>query len=86
MPDARFVQRKIYQMPETLHASVQRVRFHNTETGWTVLVAIRDDTHEAVTIMYQRYVNNAGVFPVFPYEWAPKADSNVFAIAGTMWW
>lgn len=42
-------------MPETLHASVQRVRFHNAETGWTVLVALRDDTNEAVTIV--------GVFP-----------------------
>jgi exodeoxyribonuclease V alpha subunit len=42
-------------MPETLHASVQRVRFHNAESGWTVLVGLRDDTHEAVTIV--------GVFP-----------------------
>ncbi|HEV7765925.1 MAG TPA: ATP-dependent RecD-like DNA helicase [Thermoanaerobaculia bacterium] len=42
-------------MPETLNATIQRIRFHNTESGWTVLVAIRDDTHEAVTIV--------GVFP-----------------------
>jgi exodeoxyribonuclease V alpha subunit len=42
-------------MSETLQASVQRVRFHNAETGWTVLVAVREDTHEAVTIV--------GVFP-----------------------
>jgi exodeoxyribonuclease V alpha subunit len=55
MPNARFVQRKLCAMPETLHASVQRVRFHNTETGWTVLVALRDDTHETVTVV--------GVFP-----------------------
>jgi exodeoxyribonuclease V alpha subunit len=38
-------------MPETLQANVERVRFHNSESGWTVLVAIREDTHEAVTIV-----------------------------------
>jgi exodeoxyribonuclease V alpha subunit len=38
-------------MPETLQANVQRVRFHNSESGWTVLVALREDTHEAVTIV-----------------------------------
>jgi exodeoxyribonuclease V alpha subunit len=42
-------------MPETLQANVQRVRFHNTESGWTVLVAVREDTYETVTIV--------GVFP-----------------------
>ncbi len=42
-------------MPEILRASVDRIRFHNAESGWTVLVALRDDTHEAVTIV--------GVFP-----------------------
>src|SRR5687768_18602341 len=42
-------------MPETLQASVQRIRFHNSESGWTVLVALREDTHEAVTVV--------GVFP-----------------------
>jgi exodeoxyribonuclease V alpha subunit len=42
-------------MPETLQANVQRVRFHNTESGWTVLVATREDTYEMVTIV--------GVFP-----------------------
>ncbi|HEU4886376.1 MAG TPA: ATP-dependent RecD-like DNA helicase, partial [Thermoanaerobaculia bacterium] len=42
-------------MPETLQANVQRIRFHNTESGWTVLVALREDTYEAVTIV--------GVFP-----------------------
>jgi exodeoxyribonuclease V alpha subunit len=42
-------------MPETLQANVQRVRFHNSESGWTVLVALREDTHELVTIV--------GVFP-----------------------
>ncbi|HYC61790.1 MAG TPA: ATP-dependent RecD-like DNA helicase [Thermoanaerobaculia bacterium] len=38
-------------MPETLHASVDRIRFHNPESGWTVLVALREDTREAVTIV-----------------------------------
>lgn len=42
-------------MPETLQATVQRIRFHNRETGWTVLVAFREATYEAVTIV--------GVFP-----------------------
>jgi exodeoxyribonuclease V alpha subunit len=42
-------------MPETLQASVQRVRFHNAETGWTVLVALDEVTRDAVTIV--------GVFP-----------------------
>ena len=48
-------------MPETLQASVQRVRFHNAETGWTVLVAVQDATHEAVTIV--------GVFPEVQEQW-----------------
>jgi len=42
-------------MSETLHATVQRVRFHNAESGWSVVAAVRDDTHEAITIV--------GVFP-----------------------
>jgi exodeoxyribonuclease V alpha subunit len=42
-------------MPETFRGTVQRVRFHNAESGWTVLVAMNDDTHDAETIV--------GVFP-----------------------
>ena len=42
-------------MPETLRGNVERIRFHNPESGWTVLVAVRDDTREAVTVV--------GVFP-----------------------
>jgi len=38
-------------MAETLHATVQRIRFHNAETGFTVLVALDETTHEELTIV-----------------------------------
>ena len=38
-------------MSETIQASVQRVRFHGAETGFTVLIALREETHEEVTIV-----------------------------------
>jgi exodeoxyribonuclease V alpha subunit len=44
-------------VPEQLHATVRRVRFHNRDTGFTVLLARRDDTREEVTIV--------GSFPHF---------------------
>jgi hypothetical protein len=43
-------------------------------------------THEAVTLQFQRYVLGDAAYPVYPYEWVPKADTYVFSIAGTMWW
>lgn len=39
------------RMPERIEATVQRVRFHNRETGFTVLLARRDDTREELTIV-----------------------------------
>jgi len=39
------------EMAETLHATVRRIRFHKPETGFTVLLATRDDTREVVTIV-----------------------------------
>lgn len=42
-------------MSATLHGTVQRVRFHNPESGWTVLTALHEETSELVTIV--------GVFP-----------------------
>ncbi len=38
-------------MPETIQATVVRVRFHNTDTGFTVLVAAREESHEELTII-----------------------------------
>ncbi len=38
-------------MPERLEATVRRVRFHNRETGFTVLIGRRDDPYEDVTIV-----------------------------------
>jgi exodeoxyribonuclease V alpha subunit len=43
-------------MPERLEATVRRVRFHNRETGFTVLTVRRDDTREEVTVV--------GAFPL----------------------
>jgi len=43
-------------------------------------------THEAVTLMYQHYFLGDAAYPIFPYQWLPKADSDVVSIAGTMWW
>lgn len=43
-------------------------------------------THEAITVMYQRYFLGEAAYAVYPYQWVPKADANVFSIAGTMWW
>jgi hypothetical protein len=43
-------------------------------------------THEAITLMYQHYFLGEAAYPIFPYQWLPKADSNVLSIAGTMWW
>jgi exodeoxyribonuclease V alpha subunit len=44
-------------MHERIEATVRRVRFHNQETGFTVLTARRDDTREELTIV--------GSFPLF---------------------
>ena len=43
-------------------------------------------THEAVTIVYQHYILGSATYPVYPYEWVGKADSDVLAVSGTMWW
>ena len=43
-------------------------------------------THEAITVMYQHYFLGSEAYPVFPYEWVAKADPDVLAISGTMWW
>jgi hypothetical protein len=43
-------------------------------------------THEAITVMYQRYFLGESAESVYPYQWLPKADANVFSVAGTMWW
>lgn len=44
-------------MAERIEATVRRVRFHSRETGFTVLIAHRDDTKEELTIV--------GSFPLF---------------------
>lgn len=38
-------------MPERIEATVRRVRFHDRESGFTVLLARRDDTREEMTIV-----------------------------------
>lgn len=38
-------------MPEELHATVHRIRFHNPETGFTVLIAIDESSQEELTIV-----------------------------------
>jgi hypothetical protein len=43
-------------------------------------------THEAITVIYSRYFNGNGAYPPFPYQWVPKADSNMIGLSGTMWW
>lgn len=43
-------------------------------------------THEAITVMYQHYFLGSAAYPVFPYEWVAKADPDLLAISGTMWW
>ncbi|HEX7140303.1 MAG TPA: ATP-dependent RecD-like DNA helicase [Vicinamibacterales bacterium] len=35
-------------MPETIHVTVRRVHFHNTETGFTVAIGVRDGSGEEV--------------------------------------
>lgn len=42
-------------MPERLQATIQRVRFRNAQSGFTVLVAMREDNGEPVVIV--------GIFP-----------------------
>ncbi|HEX6087457.1 MAG TPA: ATP-dependent RecD-like DNA helicase [Thermoanaerobaculia bacterium] len=55
-------------MPERIEATVRRVRFHNRETGFTVLTARRDDTREDVTIV--------GSFPLFDSDEAIVASGD----------
>jgi hypothetical protein len=43
-------------------------------------------THEAITVNYSHYVNGIGAYPQFPYQWLPKADTDLIGLAGTMWW
>jgi hypothetical protein len=43
-------------------------------------------THETVTLMYQHYWLGSGAYPPYPYQWLPKADSNLLSIYATMWW
>jgi exodeoxyribonuclease V alpha subunit len=38
-------------MPERIEATVHRIRFHNQETGWTVFVAVADQSRESVTVV-----------------------------------
>jgi exodeoxyribonuclease V alpha subunit len=38
-------------MPERIQATVQRIRYHNRETGWTVLVAAHEESREELTIV-----------------------------------
>jgi exodeoxyribonuclease V alpha subunit len=38
-------------MSERIQATVQRVRFHNRETGWSVLVAVSEESREELTIV-----------------------------------
>ncbi|MCU1349885.1 MAG: helicase, RecD/TraA family [Acidobacteria bacterium] len=38
-------------MPETIHATVQRIRYHNAESGFTVLIAVDETTHQELTIV-----------------------------------
>ena len=52
-------------MPETIQATVRRIRFHKPDTGFTVMIATRDDTRELVTIV--------GVCPLF------DADESIVA-------
>jgi hypothetical protein len=43
-------------------------------------------THEAVTVMYQHYFLGTAAYPVYPYQWVPKADADLVSVSGTMWW
>jgi len=43
-------------------------------------------THETITVQYSRYFLGSNAWATYPYEWAFKADPNLFSIAATMWW
>ncbi|MEP6653923.1 MAG: hypothetical protein ABJA82_11215, partial [Myxococcales bacterium] len=43
-------------------------------------------THEAITVMYQHYFLGDAAYSVYPYQWVPKADSDLISVSGTMWW
>jgi len=43
-------------------------------------------THEAITFQYQRYILGQQAYAIYPNQWLPKADPNLFAVAATMWW
>ena len=43
-------------------------------------------THEAVTVQYQRYILGDQAYAIYPNQWMPKADANLFAVSATMWW
>ena len=43
-------------------------------------------THEAITFQYQRYILGKQAYAIYPNQWIPKADPNLFAVSATMWW
>jgi hypothetical protein len=43
-------------------------------------------THEAVTIGYAHYFLGEAASPPYPFEWLPKADSDLVSLSATMWW
>jgi len=43
-------------------------------------------THEAITFQYQRYFLSSEAYAIYPNQWIPKADPNLFAVSATMWW
>ncbi|HEY4186866.1 MAG TPA: hypothetical protein VGP07_17455 [Polyangia bacterium] len=43
-------------------------------------------THEAISLTYSHYINGIGAYPQYPYQWLPKADTDLIGLAGTMWW
>jgi hypothetical protein len=57
-------------------------------TALTLRLLIRTQfvTHETVQLEYQHYILGNAAYPSYPYEWVPKADSNLVGLFASMWW
>jgi hypothetical protein len=43
-------------------------------------------THETITLSASHYFLGRAAYPAQPYEWVPRADANLVALAASMWW
>src|SRR5436305_1281916 len=56
-------------MADTINVTVEQVRFHNPETGFTVVTCFRQDSHEEVKVVGNFPPINAGELIAVTGEW-----------------